>query len=64
MGKVLQFRPPRPVPRLVPRASDPKCPRCNHKMEVHITHPNGVTNCAARGCPCRSAPQGTPETTP
>jgi hypothetical protein len=52
MGKVLQFRPSRPTPRLVPRPGQ-KCPKCNHKMDVHITHPNGVTSCAARGCFCR-----------
>jgi hypothetical protein len=52
MGKVIQFRPSRPTPRLVPRPGQ-KCSKCNHKMDVHITHPNGVTSCAARGCFCR-----------
>jgi hypothetical protein len=54
MGKVIQFRPPRTTPRLVPRPGIQKCPKCNHKMDVHVTHPNGVITCAARGCLCRT----------
>ncbi|MFZ0889924.1 MAG: hypothetical protein WA005_15870 [Candidatus Binataceae bacterium] len=56
MGKVIQFRPPRPQLRAVPRAPGGNCPKCHHKMNVHITHPNGVISCAARGCPCEMRP--------
>ncbi len=54
MGKVLQFKPPRPQLKAVPRTHTDECPKCRHKMNVHITHPNGVTSCSARGCPCET----------
>ncbi|HYB92045.1 MAG TPA: hypothetical protein VEC38_13500 [Candidatus Binataceae bacterium] len=57
MGKVIQFKPPRPQPRLVPREHSGQCARCRHKMDVHIAHPDGSMSCAARGCPCRIRPQ-------
>ncbi len=50
MGKVLQFKPPRTGPKLVQRARTGECPKCGHKLDVHIAHPNGVMACAARGC--------------
>jgi hypothetical protein len=56
MGKVLQFRPPRPQLKAVPRTQGTACLKCHHKMNVHITHPNGVTSCSARGCPCETRP--------
>ncbi len=56
MGKVIQFKPPRPVPKLVPRIRGGACPRCHHKMDIHITHPDGSSSCAARGCPCHTRP--------
>ncbi len=55
MAKVIQFRTPRPQPvRLEPRERDGTCDKCNHKMNVHVTHPDGTTSCAARGCTCES----------
>ena len=56
MGKVLQFKPPRTTPKLVPRPKTGECPKCGHKMDVHVGHPNGVLACAARGCLCRTQP--------
>jgi len=56
VGKVLQFRPPRPTPKLVPRVRTGECAKCGHKMDVHVTHPNGALTCAARKCLCRTAP--------
>ncbi len=54
MGKVIQFKPPRSAPKLVPRVRMGECPKCGHKLDVHVTHPNGAMSCAARGCLCRS----------
>ncbi|MGO9451938.1 MAG: hypothetical protein ACLQDV_13005 [Candidatus Binataceae bacterium] len=54
MGKVIQFRPPHRAPKLVPRIRAGYCSRCGHKLDVHITHPDGSTSCAARGCLCRT----------
>jgi hypothetical protein len=54
MGKVIQFKPPRPALKAMPRIHGGECPKCHHKMNVHITHPNGVISCAARGCLCES----------
>jgi len=31
-----------------------QCPRCPHKLSVHIAHPNGAISCAARGCSCET----------
>lgn len=56
MGKVLQFRPPRPAPKLVQRTRTGECPKCGHKLDVHVTHPNGALSCAARGCLCHTPP--------
>ena len=56
MGKLIQFRPLRAVPKPNPRAAADECPRCHHKRNVHITHPNGVISCAARGCDCEIRP--------
>ena len=56
LGKVIQFKPPRTGPKLVPRVRVGECPKCGHKMDVHIAHPNGVMACAARGCTCRTQP--------
>jgi len=54
LGKVIQFRPPHKAPKLVPKVRAGHCPRCGHKLDVHITHPDGTTSCAARGCLCRT----------
>ena len=49
LGKVIQFKPPRTGPKLVPRQRTGECPKCGHKMDVHIAHPNGVMSlCGAR----------------
>jgi hypothetical protein len=56
LGKLIQFKPPRTQPKLVPRERSGACPRCNHKFDVHIKHPDGSTTCAARGCACRTRP--------
>ncbi|MGH7813244.1 MAG: hypothetical protein ACREQI_04490 [Candidatus Binataceae bacterium] len=52
MGKVLSFKPPRPRPKLVPKPRAGECYRCHHKMEIHVTHPDGSISCSARGCGC------------
>lgn len=57
MGKVIQFRPLRIVNKPEARTRSDNCPRCLHKLTVHITHPNGVISCAARGCTCERRPQ-------
>ncbi|HVA78951.1 MAG TPA: hypothetical protein VNF27_13695 [Candidatus Binataceae bacterium] len=54
MGKVIQFRPPKSQPKLVPRIRSGHCPKCLHKTDVHIVHPDGTVSCAARGCLCRT----------
>ncbi|MGB8413740.1 MAG: hypothetical protein WCE23_13040 [Candidatus Binatus sp.] len=56
MGKVIQFKPPRTPPKLVPRPRTGDCDHCHHKMDVHITHPDGSMSCAARGCTCQLRP--------
>jgi uncharacterized paraquat-inducible protein A len=57
LGKVIPFKARRPSPKLVPRAKAAECPRCHHRMDVHVTHPNGSMTCAARGCPCYTPPR-------
>ncbi|HTW86749.1 MAG TPA: hypothetical protein VMV15_13520 [Candidatus Binataceae bacterium] len=57
MGKVIPFKAPRPSPKLVPRSKAAECPKCHHRMDVHVTHPNGSMTCAARGCPCYTPPR-------
>jgi hypothetical protein len=57
LGKVIQFKPPRTQPKLVPRPPRTgDCDHCHHKMDVHITHPDGSMSCAARGCSCQLRP--------
>ena len=58
MAKVLQFKPRRNGLRLEPKPSTGECPRCQHKLNVHITHPGGGSSCAARGCRCETRPTG------
>jgi hypothetical protein len=56
MGKVLQFRPPRPTPKLVQRTRTGECLKCGHKLDVHTTHPNGALSCAVPRCLCHTPP--------
>jgi transcription elongation factor Elf1 len=58
VAKIIQFKPKRATLRLEPRPGSGNCPHCHHKMNVHITHPNGVSSCAARGCRCETRPTG------
>ncbi|HEY2664158.1 MAG TPA: hypothetical protein VGI47_07435 [Candidatus Binataceae bacterium] len=64
MGKVIQFRQLRVVskPDAKRKQQTPAparvCSKCPHKLSVHITHPNGVINCSARGCNCETHPSG------
>ncbi|HVN29947.1 MAG TPA: hypothetical protein VMT64_15730 [Candidatus Binataceae bacterium] len=57
-AKVLPFKPRRARLRLEPKASGGDCPNCQHKLNVHIQHPNGGVSCAARGCRCETRPTG------
>lgn len=59
MGKVVKFEPVRTGRAHredggVTVARD-RCPRCGHRFDVHIRHPDGILACAARGCGCQSA---------
>ncbi len=58
MGKVLPFKPKRNGLRLEPKPGIGECPICQHKLNVHIQHPNGGVSCAARGCRCETRPTG------
>jgi hypothetical protein len=64
VGKVIQFRQLRVVAKPDAKskpsnaAAAPKCSKCPHKLSVHITHPNGVMSCSARGCDCETHPTG------
>jgi hypothetical protein len=57
-AKVLPFRPRRARLRLEPKSPNGECPNCQHKLNVHIQHPNGGVSCAARGCRCETRPTG------
>jgi hypothetical protein len=54
VAKVIQFRTKPQAVRLGPRQRDGACDKCKHKMNVHVTHPDGSMSCAARGCGCQS----------
>jgi hypothetical protein len=52
LGKLLSFKLPPTVLKLIPRSAKP-CSVCQHKIDGHIFHPSGVRACAERGCFCR-----------
>ena len=58
LAKVLQFKQKHGGLRLEPKLGPAECPHCQHKMNVHITHPSGGMSCAARGCRCETRPTG------
>ncbi len=59
MGKVIQLKPRRRPIRLEVRdRAGGECENCGHKLNVHITHPDGSVSCAARACGCHRPPTG------
>jgi hypothetical protein len=52
VGKLLLFKPSRSGPKLRIPYKAAACLKCQHKMDIHISHPEGVWACGARGCLC------------
>ena len=53
LGKLLPFKLPRPVLKLIQQLTPQPCSACQHKLDGHIFHPSGMRVCAERGCFCR-----------